>query len=765
MRSGTRRSRPILALMATAVLLSCGDSATGPDESALAALGITANVIGTPIATLVIEVTGEGIGAPLVFNLTVVDGTATGTLRLPPGPARTIYARALDQDGVITHDGQVTIDILPGQNPPVSLPMVSQGGQQPIEIQIGDVMITLQPALVTVAVGFTEMLTTTIRAANGDLLDEAPVWATSDPSVVTVSGGIVTGVREGTASIVATFAGIAAVAQVTVTENPIATADAGVAQWVASGSIVTLDGTASDVPASAAVLTYTWTQVSGPDVTGGTGTLLGVTPTLVAPAEVTSVRFRLEITADLTTSPPAMVHVTTLLDPARAIFVTSTGSDANPGTRDLPAKTIQQGISLASALGPGAGVYITDGFYNPLSVELVSNVSLFGGFSGADWSRDTSLPTIVSGGPTAIRGVDVADVTLSGLRIVSAAAAGAGASSYGIFLSGASGVIIERSEITAGAGASGSAGVPGQNGVDGPWGFNGSNGVANGDGGGYGASGAMIGGGTLAGGSGGRGGFDTGAGGRGTNGGGGALGGAGGGVALGCFDDSFVGIAGSWGGSGVHGSVVAAAAPWGTASSAGYAPPRGADGGAGTDGEGGGGGGGGGGGDAVLFCNVADRAGGGGGGGAGGTGGLGGTAGGGGGGSFGVFIVNSVTPVIVRTTSIATSAGGPGGASGLGGLWGRGGNGGSGGAAADNAGAGGRGGSGGLGGAGASGANGTGGPTVGILYVGPVPDTASLLFDLGAPGAGSTANQRFFDRLAPSGLDGQALDMFGLITP
>lgn len=216
MRTVKPLARPVLAVLAALVLLSCDNSMTEPSGQALAAVGITASVSGTPVATLVIEVTAPNIQPALVFNLTVEDGFASGTLRLPPGSDRRIAARALDAEGVTTHEGSVIVDIHPGQNPPVSIPMVPQGGHQPITIQIGDVSITIQPGDLTVVVGFSDELTATIRAANGDLLDEAAVWATSDPSVATVSDGLVTGVRKGEANIVATFAGIAAAAQITV---------------------------------------------------------------------------------------------------------------------------------------------------------------------------------------------------------------------------------------------------------------------------------------------------------------------------------------------------------------------------------------------------------------------------------------------------------------------------------------------------------------------------------------------------------------------
>lgn len=729
--------RPALAGLAALFLLSCADGGVvGPNQQIMAELAVTASVSGTPIATLVIDVTGPGISPALVFNLTVVDGFATGTLRLPPGEDRTISARALDETGEVTHDGSKTVDILPGQNPPVSIPMVARGGQQPITIAIGDVSIVIAPPNLALEAGTSSLMTATIRAPNGDIVDDQPVWATSDPSVLTVNDGLINGIREGTADIVATFAGVAAVAPVTVTpsgSNLVPNADAGLDQFVAVSGTITLDGTASSDP-EALDLTYEWTQLAGPDVTGGAGTLDGASPTFTAPDGVGTLRFELRVNDGVHTSAPDIAQVTTLLDPTRAVFVTVLGSDAGAGTRESPLRQIQAGISAAAALGPGAGVYVGDGVYNG-SLQLATDVSVLGGFTATDWSRTAAAATIIAGQATAISGDGVQDVIIGGLEIRSANASGFGASSYGVRLSGGSSVVIEASDIIAGRGATGLAGPNGAAGLHGFSGGFGSTGCSGCSSFGFGGSGASSSFG-LFGGSGGRGGYGSGNGFSGSNGSAGAAGGAGGVASGGCFTESGNGSSGATGAFGNDGSSAPAAAVWGSITPTGYAPSVGDDGGDGTDGRGGGGGGGGGGGEDSFFCN-GDRAGGGGGGGAGGAGGKGGKGGAGGGGSFGVFVADAATTLTVRSTTITTDAGGTGGSGGRRGARGSGGFGGSGGSGPDTGGNGGPGGRGGFGGIGGAGANGAGGPSVGILYVGLVaPETTDVSFVLGLAGLG-----------------------------
>src|SRR5687767_15052225 len=101
----TMRSRFAGALsIALAMMLSpvaCSDGPTGlaGDDAQMV---LTASVVGTPIATLVVEVSAPDITVPIVYNLTVLNGVATGTLKMPPGEDRLITVRAFDSFGEIT---------------------------------------------------------------------------------------------------------------------------------------------------------------------------------------------------------------------------------------------------------------------------------------------------------------------------------------------------------------------------------------------------------------------------------------------------------------------------------------------------------------------------------------------------------------------------------------------------------------------------------------------------------------------------------------
>ena len=733
-------ARRAFAILASALLFSgCADRTSGPADSP-AQLVISADVVGTSVSTLVVEVTGPGIGVPILQNLPVTDGRASGTIKMPPGESRLITVRAYESGGQVTHQGSSVVDVRPGMNPAVTIPMTSNAGHLPITVQLGSVSISITPATGTVPLNGTLRLSATIRAPNGEEIDATPEWATSDPSRATVDqNGLVTGIREGSVTIAATFEGIAAVSALTVgdTENNAApVARAGLDREVSFGSAVTLaGGESSDEDAD--VLTLTWTQTSGPDVTGGSGTLTGASPTFTAPTSISTVTFSLVAYDGTVPSTPDDVVITVVPVADRSIFVTADGNNLSAGTPSAPLRTIAAGLARAAARGAGSTVYIGLGTFSEGTVTLVSGVNISGGY-GPAWDRAAGARTVIRGEQTGMLGSGVAAVTISNVEIISLDGVNPSSSSYGVRLVNSSGITFVDSRISAGRGAPGvagaSVGANGTPGSTGAAGVAGCDGCASGGGGGLGATG------TRPGGNGGAGGYNSSAGVAGAPGGfGGGFGGNGGLASTSCGTDAANGFSGARGINGTAGVNGVGGAPFGLAGGGVYLAANGGHGSGGYPGYGGGGGGGGGGGpEAFLFCS-ADRGGGGGGGGAAGMGGGGGSAGTGGGGSFGIFAVNT-TGLIVRNTQIETAGGGAGGAGRAGGFGGTGGAGGIGGLGRDDSGDGGRGGDGGSGGNGGAGGGGGGGPSLGIYHsVTLTPVIEGVTFSIGAPGLGGSS--------------------------
>lgn len=485
---------------------------------------------------------------------------------------------------------------------------------------------------------------------------------------------------------------------------------------------VTLNGSASST-VSGKPLTFTWTQIAGADVTAGSHSLSGPSPTFATPLELDTLQFDLVVNDTIANSLPSRVAVYVMKTAGKGVYVSKAGADNAAGTRSAPLLTMQAAINKAAA--GGADVYASAGTWTE-SIVLANGVSIFGGFDATQgWTRAAAnVTTIASGSAVAVsaNGVTV-PLELQMVTIRSAAATVAGASSVGVSVVNCSGrIALRRCSITAGDGAPAGATLNGGSGANGGGGANGGTGVnglggfsscASGGRGGAavsgpldgkpGASGAMASGGAP-GGIGG-----TGAAGHGTCGGAGSHG------------NPAPDNAGPGGGGG-PGASGRASGQLGVFSAANYLPPAGGNGNAGAHGGGGGGGGSGSGDSSVCgFFQCCDAtSGGGGGGGGAGCGGGGGSGGRGGGGSLAVVSISS--NVAIEHSRLSAGSGGAGGAGGNGGSGGAGGGGGSGGlSGGQSAGNGAPGKRGGNGGAGGAGAGGAGGPSICVAYVGTTP--------------------------------------------
>ncbi|WP_455207238.1 PKD domain-containing protein [Kaarinaea lacus] len=517
-----------------------------------------------------------------------------------------------------------------------------------------------------------------------------------------------------------------------------AVADAGMDQDISRNFTVTLDGSASSDP-DGDTLSYTWTQVYGPDVTEGNGYLTGEMAQFNAPEDVSTLIFELRVNDGAGDSAPDEVQVNILEDANVALFVDGdNGSDdSGDGSRDNPYQSLAKALGSVSA--NQEDIYVmsrtNDTAYDETAavLQVPTGTSLYGGFD-MQWVRDTATNrTRVDAYSTAIAfsGVNF-DTWLSGFDIETVNSGDAGSSVYGVVaMSGFANLVISDNTITTGDVGFGDSRTPGSNygvylsqlnnvrlqrsvittgaaghgavGLQGNIGENGSNG-ADGSGSGQASGGT------------GNAGYDGGDGGArgtclvytnglpGSPGGGGALAGGGGAGGSGSSADP-----GSPGGNGLVGAAgVAGAGGTGIgAMDGGYIPVTGVRGGRGNPG---GGGGGGGGGEASFWSECG---GGGGGGGEGGGGGQGGEGGQGGAASIGVWLDSIQGEIIISDSDIASGFGGDGNSGGLGGNGGSGGGYGRG--ATANGGNGGRGGNGGNGGTGGYGGAGAGGPSIGVL--------------------------------------------------
>ncbi len=207
-----------VALGFLAVLVSCAERSTVGPPGDDATFVITANLSGTMAATIVANVTAPDIPTMLVFNIPIVNGTANGTITIPAGSNRTITLRAYDTGGVETHNGSVTVTILPGTNSNIAILLTPLTGDLPITVTLGTVSVTVTPPSATLSVAGTTPLSAAILDAQGHPITGVVTWATQHPGIATVDAtGLVTATGVGTTSISAVFRGVTGTATITVT--------------------------------------------------------------------------------------------------------------------------------------------------------------------------------------------------------------------------------------------------------------------------------------------------------------------------------------------------------------------------------------------------------------------------------------------------------------------------------------------------------------------------------------------------------------------
>lgn len=137
--------------------------------------------------------------------------------------------------------------------------------------------------------------------------------------------------------------------------RPRPVADAGKAQSVEAGVVVTLDGSASRATDAGDVLTYSWVQIAGPGVT--LGQYDTATPTWTAPelAEETTITFRLMVADSTGLSEPSEVSIKVA---AAEVVAADGGSDTTSSATADDGCSLQGGSGSAIAVVLGLGLVL-----------------------------------------------------------------------------------------------------------------------------------------------------------------------------------------------------------------------------------------------------------------------------------------------------------------------------------------------------------------------------------------------------------------------
>jgi hypothetical protein len=163
-------------------------------------------------------------------------------------------------------------------------------------------------------------------------------------------------------------------------------------------------------------------------------------------------------------------------DPSLGVFVTTGGSDADPCTQTHPCLTIGHALSVAGASGK-AIVYVAAGTYTE-SVTVTSGDHVFGGYQNDPshkfepiCTNTNQAVTIVAPNDSnkTVTGSNIEDITqLANLTIMSKAAANAGETLYGVFVTNSNAaLVLDNVSVVVAAGGAGASGTTGDAGTNG----------------------------------------------------------------------------------------------------------------------------------------------------------------------------------------------------------------------------------------------------------------------------------------------------------
>ena len=217
--------RTLAAVLGLVFVVSC--SGLTDTEKNMGSVPVSFSV-GPDVATVTLEVTGEGIPVTLVFNFELIGGTAGGTIKVPAGLARTFLVQGFDASNVVTHEGSATIEVTRGGNPTLLILVFGVGGDVTVSIITDPVLnIAVDPILIFEigVVSFPEL------TLNGDVIPSSDAeWSTEFPAILEAlnGSGEMLGVSVGTSKLFATVGVIQTSTTVNVQLNVLTIPETGI---------------------------------------------------------------------------------------------------------------------------------------------------------------------------------------------------------------------------------------------------------------------------------------------------------------------------------------------------------------------------------------------------------------------------------------------------------------------------------------------------------------------------------------------------------
>ena len=307
----------------------------------------------TVVATEVTSVTLNKTAASLKAGETV---TLTATVNPSDATDKTVTWTTSDQTVATVSNGVVTAKKVG------TATITAKAGSKTATCQITVVptditSVTLNKTTASLKAGETVTLTATVNPS--DATDKTVTWTTSDQTVATVSNGVVTAKKVGTATITAQAGNKTATCQITVVATDVTSVTLNkTSASLKAGETVTLTATVN--PSDATDKTVTWTtsdqtvatvsngvvtakKVGTATITAKAGSKTATCQITVVPTEVTSVTLD-KTTASLKAG--ETVTLTTTVNPSDATDKTVTWS-----TSDQTIATVSNGVVTAKKVG------------------------------------------------------------------------------------------------------------------------------------------------------------------------------------------------------------------------------------------------------------------------------------------------------------------------------------------------------------------------------------------------------------------------------
>ncbi|HXY11335.1 MAG TPA: Ig-like domain-containing protein, partial [Terriglobales bacterium] len=331
--------------------------------------------------------------------------------------------------------GSVTITASEGgvSSPPVTLSVTAAAPTL--------TSIAVTPSTASIAVGQTEQFTATGTFSNGSTqnLTTSAAWTSSNSQEAGVSRGLATGATAGSVTITASEGGVSSPAvTLSVTAAPATLTSIAVTPSAASIAVgqteqFTATGTYSNNTVQNLTSSVTWSASPSDASISSTGLATG---TAAGQSNITATM------GSVTSSTTAVLTVTEAAAPTgNAFYVSTTGSDSNPGTQSSPWKTIQHAANTVQA---GDTVYVRAGVYNESVNIAVSGSATAGPVTFASYPGETA---VVDGTGLAVSSsagtqglfnlVNQSYVTIQGFEIRNYTTSNANVTPAGIWVTGA----------------------------------------------------------------------------------------------------------------------------------------------------------------------------------------------------------------------------------------------------------------------------------------------------------------------------------------